>query len=148
MKFKVLPSATTLAADYTLSSGVVTIASGSQTDWYLYNLEKETATASQKQTGNAQNGTSFNDQSMTIILNKMDAAMQNEIKVLVQSRLQVAVKFNDGTYWLFGYQNGMDITTADGSTGTAFGDRNGYTISLVGKETGFPNMSAATYATL
>lgn len=145
IKFHALP---TSLSNYTLTSGVVTIAGSDLAEWFKYNLEKETASATFKYTSNAQNGTSFWDLALTIILNKTDTALANEIKSIGQSRLQVAVKFQDGTYWLFGYQNGMDLTTADGASGTAFGDRNGFVLNFIGKEQEFPNMSSATYDTL
>lgn len=149
VKFKVLPSSTTLAADYTLTSGVVTIAANSQTGWFLYNLELETAVANWTPTQNRANGTYHYVEALTIIINKMSAQMHNEIKLLGQNRLQVAVKTQDGTYWLYGYQNGMMITTVAGTTGTAMGDRNGYTLNFEGKESvPTPNMTSATYDTL
>lgn len=149
VKFKVLPSSTTLASDYTLTSGVITIASGSQTGWFLYNLELETAVFNTTPTVNRQNGTLHHVETLTMIVNKMSAAMQNEIKLLAQNRLQVAVKTHDGTYWLLGYQNGLMVTTIAGTTGTAMGDRNGYTFNFEGKEKEpTVNMTSATYADL
>lgn len=149
VKFYSLPSATTLAADYTLTSGVVTIASGSQNGWLVYDLELETASFTHKGTTNRGNGTFFCDEALTLIVNGMSAEMRNEIQAMGQGRFQVAVKMNNGTYWLAGYQNGLTATTIDGGSGVALGDRNGYTFNLVGKEPVMsPSMSAATYASL
>lgn len=149
IKFKELPSATTLTADYTLTSGTITIASGSQTGWFLYDLRTETSNATETGTGNEQNGTWFYDQALSILLYKLSTKLQKEIQLLGQNRLQVAVKLNDGTYWLLGYANGMTVATSAATTGTAFGDHNGYTINLIGREKEpAPNMSAATYDTL
>jgi hypothetical protein len=146
VKIKVLPDS--LSA-YTLTSGVVTIAAGGQSGWATYTFEKETGNFVSTITHNEQNGTTFDDQTGTIIMNKLSARLHNELKLLAQNRLQVAVKYQDGTYFLFGYENGMSLSTAAAESGTAFGDRNGYTINLVGKEKEpAPNMSASTYDSL
>jgi hypothetical protein len=146
VKFHALPSS---LSNYTLSSGVVTIAGSDLSDWFPYSLELETAQATETGTGSRANGTWFYDQQLVIIVNKLSAQMQNEIKALGQARVQIAVYLMDGTYFLLGYKNGMTVTTSVAGTGTAMGDRNGYTITLVGKESDpAPNMSQATYDTL
>lgn len=149
LKFKTLPSASTLASDYTLTSGVIAIASGSQTGWFLYGTELETAQVTETTTVNRQNGTLHWVQAVTMIVNKLQASVQNEIKLMAQNRLQVAVSLHDGTFWLLGYENGVMITTVAGTSGTAMGDRNGYTFNFEGKESEpTPNMTQATYDTL
>jgi hypothetical protein len=149
IKIKTLPSQTTLDADYTLTSGVIAIASGSQNDWFRYDLELETAVFNSNGTGNRAQGTFFCDETGTVIFNKQSAEMRNELMAIGQSRLQIAVELQDGTYWLYGYKNGMTLSTVAGTSGTGMGDRNGYTLNWVGKESVLtPSMTAATWATL
>lgn len=149
VKFKALPSNSTLTSDYTLSSGTITIASGSQTDWFLYGMEKETASFNGKPTPNVANGTLFYEEELKIILNKMSTQKSNEIHLLGQNRLQAAIKTMNGDYWLLGYQYGLDLQPSSYGTGTARGDRNGYDLTFLGKEVQpIPNMSQATYDTL
>lgn len=146
VKIKVLPSALT---GYTLTSGVVTFAGAALSGWATYNFEKETANFVNTITHSEQNGTTFSDQTGVVMMNKLSARLNLELNLQAQNRLQIAVKYEDGTYFLFGYENGMYITTAAGESGTAFGDRNGYTINYVGKEKNpSPNMSAASYDSL
>lgn len=149
VKFKVLPSSNTLTNDYTLSSGTITIASGSQTDWFLYGMEKETASFTGKPITNTQNGTLFYEEELKIILNTMSTAKNQEIHLLAQNRLQAAVKTMNGDYWLLGYEFGLDMQPSTYGTGTARGDRHGYDLTFTAKEKQpIPNMSAATYNTL
>ena len=146
VKFHQLPTSFT---NYTLTSGVVTITGDDLNNWFPYGLELETASATETGTQSRANGTNFGDQQLTIILNGMTAAQQNEIKSMLGSRVQVAVWLMNGTYILLGYKNGLTITTSVATTGVAMGDRNGYTITFVGKEADLaPFMSQATYDTL
>ena len=152
VKWKILPSLTTLAANYTLSSGVVTIASGSQTGWATLSQEKEVASFTDTITGNAQNGTNFSSQEVKVIFNKITSTLRNNLVLgAVQNRLHVAIRDMNDNYWLLGYERGMDIETAAGGSGTASGDRNGYEVTLKGMENvlyHLVNMSSATYTTL
>lgn len=86
-------------------------------------------------TVNDQNGTSYFDQTCTYVLNKMDTAKRNEVKMLARAKLSVIVKDNNGIYWLMGKVNGVRMTAGDTGTGTALGDRNGYSLSFQAQET-------------
>ena len=148
-KVKVMPSSATLASNYTLTSGVVTIASGSQTGWYSYEVEKETSSFSETATGDEQNGTIFYSQELKIIVNKLRANMRNELKLLGQNRLQIVIKDKNKNYWLAGYEFGCTLSTSSNTSGTAAGDRSGYEMTFIAKEIEpHVNLSAATYATL
>jgi len=85
-------------------------------------------------TVNDQNGTSFFDQTCTYVLNKMDSAKRNEVKMLARAKLSIIIKDNNGTYWLMGEVNGARLTAGDNGTGTALGDRNGYSLSFQAQE--------------
>lgn len=146
VKVKVLPNSLT---DYTVTSGVVTIASGSRTGWYSYQMEKEVASFTETTTVNVQNGTVFHSQELKLIINKLRASVRNELVLLAQNRIQVAVKDRNNNYWLLGYENGMDLTQSVNGTGTAYGDRSGYDMSFKGMEANpHINMSEATYTSL
>jgi len=64
----------------------------------------------------------------------MDSAKRNEIKLLSRAKLSVIIKDNNGIYWLMGETNGVRMTAGDNGTGTALGDRNGYSLSFQGQE--------------
>lgn len=151
MKIKVLPSPTVLTNDYTLTSGVIAIGNGSssQLGWYTYGLEKEISDFTEVVTVNHANGTVFSKQDIDLIINQLTATKRNEIDNLKQNRLQVAVWTKDNSFWLFGYENGLDLVTSTATSGKGSGDRNGYNLKFAGMEYyQMPNMTQATYLTL
>ena len=135
LKLKVHPGSTVLAADFTYSSGSITaIASGSRSLWYTHGLEKETASATTTGQYSPQNGTTFYNQEVKIILNKLSARLYYEFDIMAKARVIVAIRdFND-VYQVFGYEFGCDMSASTMGTGTARGDRNGYEVTLMGKE--------------
>lgn len=144
---RVLPSS---LSDYTITSGVVTIAAGSRSGWATYGIEKNTAMFNDNATVNKENGTVNYEQEIKIIFNKLSTQVRHElVTAWAQNRLQVAVKDKNETYWLLGYEYGLDLETGNATTGTAPSDRSGYELTFKGSERqGHINMSAATYNSL
>lgn len=149
IKIKVIQSVATVAANFTVTSGDVAIASGSRSLWYTYYIEKETASLTDTSTVNVQNGTRFWTPEIKIVINKLRAQMRNEIEVLAQVAVQIAVRDLNDNYWLVGKENGLDMISSVGQTGVARGDRSGYEITFQGKES-IPicSMTSAVYDTL
>ena len=85
-------------------------------------------------TVNDANGTSFFDQTATYVLNKMEKAKRNEVKMIARAKMSIIIKDNNGTYWLMGETNGVRLVSGDNGTGTALGDRNGYSLSFQAQE--------------
>ena len=54
--------------------------------------------------------------------------------IISQANLSAIVKDQRGEYWLLGFQNGIRVSAGAMNTGKAFGDLNGVTITLTGKE--------------
>jgi hypothetical protein len=48
--------------------------------------------------------------------------------------LLVIVQDNNNRYWVLGAANGLEATAGTAGTGTAFGDRSGYEMTLTGME--------------
>jgi hypothetical protein len=69
-----------------------------------------------------------------LTFHKNDATLRNQLLVLSQANMSVIVKDQRGEYWLMGYQNGVRATAGAMNTGKAFGDLNGFTITLTAKE--------------
>ena len=119
----------------TEASGVITAltkATGKQ--FYKYELPKQTSSLTETITGSIENGTVFYAQELVIIVNKLTVAVRNQIKLLAQATLLAVGKDQNGRYWLIGYQNGIDLTTGTSGTGTAYGDRSGYSLTFTGAE--------------
>lgn len=120
---------------FTESSGTLTaITKMTGKVFRKYQLVLETANFEEDITGNRANGTLFYGQKGTIILNKQQVAMRNEILLLAKNRLVVIIKDNNLTYRLLGREFGLMLQTGTATTGTAWGDRNGYTLNLTGSE--------------
>lgn len=122
-------------SEVTESSGTITaITKASGKIFRRYQLVQETANFEENIVGNRANGTIYYDQKGTIILNKQQVAVRNEILLLAKNNLVVVIKDNNDTYRLYGRQYGIRLETGSATTGTAWGDRNGYTLNFTGKE--------------
>lgn len=137
-------------SSYTESSGTLTaITKVSGKIFRKYQLVLETANFGEDITGNRQNGTLFYPQRGTIIINKQNVAVRNEILLLAKNRLVAVAKDNNLTYRLFGREFGMMLLTGTAESGTAWGDRNGYTLNFAGNELELaPFVTDAVIATL
>ena len=128
--FEVLYNASNEASSIT-SDGVTEL------EYYKYettNAQGAASVMNDNATVNDQNGTSYFDQTATYVLNKMDNEKRNEVKMLARAKLSVIIKDNNGAYWLMGATNGVRMTASDSGTGTALGDRNGYSLSFQAQE--------------
>lgn len=123
-------------ANITASSGIITaISCSSGKKFWTFQLEKENAQFIQTPQRSVENGTLFYDQSLTFtIKGKMTAARRNALHILMQNRLMIIIKDNNGNLQLIGQVYGADITAAEAGTGKAFGDMNGYSLTASGKE--------------
>ena len=117
------------------ASGVVTgLTKAPGKRFWKYELPKETGSLTENMTGNIQNGTVFYASELKIVVNKLNVAVRNEIKLLAQATMIAVAKDNNGKYWLIGRTSGIDLTTGVLGTGTAFGDRSGFDMTFSGSE--------------
>lgn len=82
-----------------------------------YNISKE-------------NGTTYVATDLVLVFNRMETTKRVEMLALAQNELVLVVKDANGKYWLLGKDEPVTATAGDGQTGTARGDRNGYSITL------------------
>jgi hypothetical protein len=134
----------------TESSGTLTaITKVSGKIFRKYQLVQDTATAEETITGNLQNGTLYYAQKVTFVINKQNVAIRNEILLLAKNRLAVVTVDNNDTYRLYGWDQGLRLNEGSAATGTAWGDRNGYTLTLSGNQRELALfVNSATLATL
>ena len=85
-------------------------------------------------TSSRENGTTFVEQTLTFTIKGLDATTTKQMKLLAWGRPHVIIKTNANNFLLAGLNNGMDVTTGLIANGTAMGDLNGYTMTLVGME--------------
>jgi formyltetrahydrofolate synthetase len=121
-------------ASIAYAAGVATLTMDAGKKFWLYSQVRETSSLTETITANVQNGTIFYQQEVVVVLNKLAAATRNEILLLAKNRLMAIVEDMNGAYWLIGAKNGLDITSGNSATGTASGDRNGYTLTFQAME--------------
>lgn len=110
------------------------------TDASVYEYElKGTNSFTQSMTSSRDNGTTFVTQTLTISLKGLDAATNNELKLLAYGRPHCFIQDNNGNTWLAGKENGLELTTGDSNTGIAMGDAYAYTLTLVANEREYAN---------
>lgn len=123
----------------TEASGVVTtITKASGKVFRKYEQDQDTAFFVENLNSNVQNGSLFYQQELTIVCNKMQTALRNELLLLNKNRLIAITKDANGTYWLLGKSRFLHATAGNSGSGTASGDRNGYTFTYTALE---PNLA-------
>ncbi len=122
-------------ASYTVSGGVVTaLTKDTGKRFYKYELVKATSNFVENINASVENGTIFYQQELTVVLNKLQVNTRNEILLLAKNLLVAVAKDNNGKYWYLGLTRGLDITAGSSQSGTAEGDRSGYTLTFTAKE--------------
>jgi hypothetical protein len=130
--------------DITYVTGTDTIDSiANVTSLYKFEL-KGTNSFDQVITSSRDNGTSFVEQTLSVVLKKQDATTHKTVKLLSYGRPNVVVKTRNNQFFLAGLEHGMELTTANVSNGVQMGDLNGYTITMVGTEKLLANLLDAT----
>ena len=111
----------------TVANGDISaITQSGATNFYRYELKKESGSLTSTATVDQAGGTSFYDNVVAFTINKMSAVKSNEIKMLMLARLFVIVKDNNGVYWALGNDNFCEGSSLVGQTGQAYGDPNQY----------------------
>ena len=126
---------TSLVPTYSVTAGqedsIATITGA--TNLYKYDL-KGANSFEQTITSSRENGTTFVEQTLTFTIKGLDATTTKQMKLLAWGRPHVVIKTNANNFFLAGLEHGMDVTTGLIANGTAMGDLNGYTLTLVGQE--------------
>ena len=104
-------------------------------DFYEFSVPRQTSSISEETTVSQENGTLVFDQQLTMIFNRMEAAKRNELLLLAQATsLVIVAKDGNGAFWSIGISKGGFLISANATSGTAYSDRNGYSIVLGGLE--------------
>jgi|688.fasta_scaffold32185_7 hypothetical protein len=117
------------------ASGLVTgITKASGKRFYKFEIPEATAEGKDTPVGNTQNGSLFFNHEFTMALNKRDAATRNIILVLGKARVIIVARELSGRWTMYGKDNGLWLTTGEGTSGIAGGDRNGYNLTFAGEQ--------------
>jgi len=124
------------------STGYITAMSGGYS-CYQYDV-KSASGLEQTINSDDNNGTTFFEQALTLVLTKLDPATQVELAKVIATRPHVFVLDNNNNYLSVGLTRGT-TTTGTISSGVALGDLNGYTLTITAQE---PLMSQFVTASL
>lgn len=129
------------------TKGVVTALKSGVT-WNEYNFRAESSNFTSTLNKTADGG---NYVSTEIVLNfaRMETSKRIEMNALALNDLAVVVKDNNGKYWAFGIDRQVTSSAGSGESGTAFGDANRYSITLLSNDGRFaPELTSSAIASL
>ena len=109
-------------------------ASGNKTTVFKYDLVPNLSSMTVNVNSDNANGTAFFEQTLSVVLQKIDHDMTNELRLMAYSRAQIFVQDQNDNVFLLGIDNGCHVTGGTVITGTAMGDQNGYTIEWAAQE--------------
>jgi hypothetical protein len=102
---------------------------------FTFQVEKNTSNFIETITPSLENGTVFYQQDLTLVFFKLQQEIRNQLRLLAQNtNLKMFVETNDGSIFYLGQDFGMFLSAGTAESGTAFGDRNGYSVTLQGLE--------------
>ena len=121
------------------SAGTVTLPTDASAEFFKFEVKGGLSSLETTVTSSRENGTTFYESTLNVTFQNLDAATQEEIKLLNRGRAHYVVElYPDGTgttkYLLLGKDNGAEITGGTIVTGAAPGDLQGFTITAVATE--------------
>lgn len=126
--------------DITETSGVISaITVGGSAlapaDFFTFETPRQTSSVSEEVAVSQENGTVTYTQSLTLVLNKLEAAKRNQILLMAEATSMVVVaKTNSGKYLSIGIERGAYLGSASANSGVAYSDREGYELVITGIE--------------
>lgn len=104
-------------------------------DFFVFETPRQSSSITETTTVSQENGTLFFDQQLTMVFNKMEATKRDQLLLMAQATNMVVVaKDGNGKYWSIGVERGAFLVSGSATSGTAYGDRNGYEIVIGGLE--------------
>lgn len=141
-------SAVTLDTTAQTISDIVMSGSATFAKW---EFAAQTGTFTSTATLSEENGTLFFQNDCSLVFGQMEKVKRLQIMAATVSNTVVIVKDSNNRLFYMGYDNPVSASAAGGETGTAMGDRNGYTITLTDFSKGLPmevDMQAADLAAI
>ena len=108
--------------------------SGGATTVFKYDLIPNLSSMTVNVNSDNANGTTFFEQTLSVVLQKIDHDTTNELRLMAYSRSQIFVQDQNDNVFLLGIDNGCHVSGGTVITGTAMGDQNGYTIEWAAQE--------------
>ena len=101
-------------------------------------LPKGVASLASTPNTNAENGTNFVTNVLTLAFNRMDTAKRMAVSAIAVAECSAIVEDNNGKFWFVGLDEPLTATGGDSGSGAAKTDRNGYGINLQSEELSYP----------
>ena len=129
-----------LGTGIVIASGEVTDIEMGGNDLYRYSLPRGESSLTETIVGSTENGTIHYTPQVTIKLNHLSTADQNQVRLLALSKLVIFAELNElnsagkNVIVCMGVRNGMRLNSGTNLSGAAFGDHNGYSWTFDGME--------------
>lgn len=136
----------TTANGFALAASLATLSGAALDGWVKLYCDLKTGKAMSTGTTNRDNGSYFWAQQVDWKYNDLPTELIEDMSAMMKDNVHVAVKTNEGKYYLFGYNFGMMYQGAF-DTGTALADAVATSSTFVGEEINFPvyRISQAVY---
>lgn len=122
----------------TVTEGMITAITATPESFKEYEFRKQTGSVTTTINSDTSVGSVYFESAIVLQFAKQETAKRLEIAALAQADLVVIIKDNNGKYWYFGKDFGVTLSEGTGETGTAFGDFNGYNITLTDMSREYP----------
>lgn len=104
-------------------------------DFFTFETPRQQSSVNEEVAVSQENGTVTYTQSLTLMLNKLEAAKRNQILLMAEATSMVVVaKTNSGKYLSIGIERGAYLGSASATTGVAYADKEGYELVITGIE--------------
>lgn len=119
----------------TSASGIVSaITKTTGKRFWKYNQIRGNMEAKEEIESNQANGVVVFNQTINIVLTKMQASIRNEVLLLAQNNIVSVVQDRNGKYWLYGWTDPLVLSEGTIGTGKAGTDLNGYALTFTSQQ--------------
>ena len=106
-------------------------------NWVEFQFRKNSSSMDIEMTVN-DNGSHFYTNSATCVFAKIENSKRLALESVASGECTMIILDSNNQYWLIGRENPVSLTTLSGSTGTAIGDSNQYSVTLSADEPTMP----------
>lgn len=103
-----------------------------------YNFAPNTASITSTYQISTENGSKYVQSDLVMVFPKMNTARRVEVTKVIENDLVAIAEDMNGKYWLLGKDGHLLASAGEGGTGTARGDRNGFSVTLQDNSLVFP----------
>lgn len=110
-----------------INSVITGITMSGSAKFYEYEMTQETANYTDNPTPELANGSLFYEQILTLVFNRANSTLRNQLKIIAEGVTSAIVKTRSGQYI---FLDKLEVSSGEGGSGTNAGDRSGWTLSL------------------